>query len=48
MGNRIIPIQEMLPLFPGELPTGVELLRESIIGHFNGEEGKGILFQVFT
>jgi hypothetical protein len=48
MGNRIIPVQEMLRLFPRELPAGVEFLRENIIGHFNGEQGKRILLQVFT
>jgi hypothetical protein len=48
MGNRIVPIQEVLRSFPGELPAGVQFFREDIIRHFNGEEGKGILFQIFA
>ena len=48
MGNRIIPVQEMLWLFPGELPTGFEFFRENIVGHFNREQGKGVLFQIIT
>ena len=48
MRYRIIPVQEMLWLFPDELPAGVQFFREDIRGHFNGEESKRILFQVFT
>jgi hypothetical protein len=48
MRSRIIPIQEMLWLFLEEPPTGVECFRENIVGHFNREEGKRVLFQVFA
>jgi hypothetical protein len=44
MGNRIIAIQEVLSLFPGELPARVKVFSEDIIGYFNGQQSKRILF----